>query len=206
MPTPFRRSSRQMGSAHILDLCLYSFPSLSSIQIRRTFLLSAVLPSIICSSNQSVGSIPLDIVVSIKGITLPFASCCMFCSNILSFSSYDSSLWRQHVFFQSYIFSCVLFRGTTSSFRRSIYFKNGMMELLNTYHILSRDRWRLRKVYWSCEKYEAVGGTSWCVAYSLPTILCQAGNRQMCKTRRSVISDRVLEIKIITTYYMYIVL
>jgi len=116
VPTPFCRSGRQMGSAHILDLCLYSFPSLSSIQIRR------IAPFVVC--RYSFHHLLFESKLWLHTVvhccyTLPFAFCCMFCIIILSFSLYDSSQSLKTVLFQSSIVSCILIRGITSSFRRS---------------------------------------------------------------------------------------
>ena len=127
MPTPCRRSGRRMGSAHILDLC--SFPSLGSIQIHRIEL-SCCLPffqHLLFESKLWVHTV-------VHGYTLSFTFCCMFCINLLSL--YDSSLspTNQHVFVQSYIFSCVLFQDHTQSFRRRVLqiWKDGVVKYLSS--------------------------------------------------------------------------
>ncbi len=121
-------NSQRLGAGEILglrrcrpvgplrDLCLYSFPSLNSIQIRALHFLVVCRPSF---HHLLFGSkLWLHTVVHCC-YTLPFAFCCMFCINILSFSLYDSSQILKTVFFQSSIVLCILFRGITSSFRRS---------------------------------------------------------------------------------------
>jgi hypothetical protein len=126
---------RRMGSAHILDLCRCSFPSLSRIQIHHIAIHFLVVcrSSIICFSTQSFESIKLCLIYS----ALTFCWCsqmiCINCSLCTMLCKCKSKTSRS--------FSLTSFR--------MFYFKYGRMELSKPV-ILSRVRWRLRKVYCSC--------------------------------------------------------
>ena len=143
MPTPFCRIGRQMGNGvgPLRDLCLTLFLHLIVFKyVHCTFLLSVVLPSIICSSDQSFGSIQLCIVV----ILCPSPSAACSVSTSLFFfvrwlpNPENCVLSVFHLFVYSISWDHIKLP--------SQYFKNGRMELLKPV-ILSGVGWGLRKVY-----------------------------------------------------------
>ncbi len=144
MPTPCRRNDRRMGSTQILDLCRFvlflHLVEFKYIALQFTFLLYAVLPSFALRLKALSPK-------SCAWYTLPSPAADVLYQLFSLWTKLPSPSRQHHVLLVFHLFVCFIPRDHIEL--PSQCFKHGRMELLKPV-ILSRVRWRLRKVYCSC--------------------------------------------------------